>query len=292
MTVSTFACLEKAVECSLFSTLFDFLSNLSLPILQSDNLPIWQSDNLTISQSDNLAIWQSCNLTALSPLTDCNHLINNSPFAAHNCNRSNSFGKFWSKSAQSKSLRKSVSGNKKHSTSRFFPNNCPRKGNWGTISKPHLCRCRTFDNHQRWQTHNVEKSLSKIEKPSWANKRQFWKHLNDDCSQGIIVVCKSCPYHGVEIVRTLHPVSAAPVSIKFQPSSAPSYRAYTSYDYLPITQLILSRQVIPVIPVQHLLIMRTPPLPLTIMELVLGLCRDKWYQWYLSYIKVIINSNQ
>ena len=272
MTVSTFACLEKAVECSLFSTLFDFLSNLSLPILQSDNLTIWQSANLTILQSDNLAIWQLCRhwRTAIiwSITPPLLHIIATGQTALESSGQ---------KVLKAEVLRKSVSGNKKHSTSRFFPNNCPRKGNWGTISKPHLCRCRTFDNHQRWQTHNVEKSLSKIEKPSWANKRQFWKHLNDDCSRGIIVLCKSCPYHGVEIVRTLqcgssfnqistqfssflscvhqlrlsanHATHTVKTSDTSDPSSAPSYHAYTTaatYNHGTRTRA-LSRQVIPVI---------------------------------------------
>ena len=240
MTVSTFACLEKAVECSLFSTLFDFLSNLSLPILQSDNLPIWQSANLTILQSDNLAIWQLCRhwRTAIiwSITPPLLHII--------------ATGQTALESSGQKVLKAKVYGKVFPATRNIqrrasFPIIAPRKGNWGTISKPHLCRCRTFDNHQRWQTHNVEKSLSKIEKPSWANKRQFWKHLNDDCSRGIIVLCKSCPYHGVEIVRTLQWAR-----LQFQSNFNP---------------------------VQLLLIVRTPVT--IICQSRNSYCQDKWYQW-------------
>ena len=134
---------KKAVDCSLFYPVRFFVQ----PVVA----------NLAILQSDNLTIWQSCNLTALSPLTGSNHLINNSPSAAHNCNRSNRFGKFWSKSAQSKSLRKSVSGNKKHSTSRFFPNNCPKERQLGNnfeaalVSLSHFWQSSKMANTQRWK---------------------------------------------------------------------------------------------------------------------------------------------
>ena len=84
-------------------------------------------------------IWQSDNLTALSPLMDCNHLINNSPSAAHNCNRSKRFGKFWLKSAQSKSFWKSASGDKKHLTSHFFPNNWPKERQLGRQFQSRTC---------------------------------------------------------------------------------------------------------------------------------------------------------
>ena len=47
----------------------------------------------------------------------------------------------------------------------------------------------------------------------------FRKTLEHDCSRGMIVLCKRRPYHRLEIVRTL---SAAPVSIQIQPSSAPA----------------------------------------------------------------------
>ena len=248
---------KKAVECSLFLPCLIFSFQ---PVLA--NLPILQSDNLTF-----------CNLTALSPLTNRNHLINNSLLHII------ATGQTVLESSGQKVLKAKVYGKVFPATRNIqrrasFPIIAPRKGNWGTISKPHLCRCRTFDNHQRWQTHNVEKSLSKIEKPSWANKRQFWKHLNDDCSQGIIVVCKSCPYHGVEIVRTLQCGSSFnQISTQFSsflscvhqlrlsanhathtvktsdPSSAPAYHAYTtaaSYKHATRTRA-LSRQVIPVI---------------------------------------------
>ena len=244
MTVSTFACLEKAVECSLFSTLFDFLSNLSLPILQSDNLPIWQSDNLTISQSDNLAIWQSCNLTALSPLTDCNHLINNSPFAAHNCNRSNSFGKFWSKSAQSKSLRKSVSGNKKHSTSRFFPNNCPKERQLGNnfeaalVSLSHFWQSSKMANTQRW------KELIKDWKTQLSKQTTVLKTLERRLFSG---------YH--RAVQEL--------SLSWGGDSA----------YTPVRLQFQSN----FNPVQLLLIVRTPVT--IICQSRNSYCQDKWYQW-------------
>ena len=85
-----------------------------------------------------------------------------------------------------------------------------------TISKPHLCTIIQYDKH------NIERSLSKFETCSRANNGAqpfYGKHLNKDCSRGMIVLCKRRPYHRLEIVRTL---SAAPVSIQIQPSSAPA----------------------------------------------------------------------